>query len=103
MTGNIQADQSISFQLMRPKMAQFIDTLLKDPAVDTAVAYTGAGGGGGGYAGQTNGASVSVALKPLSQRDVTADEVIRRLRPQLAEIPGASPYLQANQDIRTGG
>jgi multidrug efflux pump len=102
MTGNIQADQSISFQLMRPKMAQFIDTLLKDPAVDTAVAYTGAAGGGG-YAGQTNGASVSVALKPLSQRDVTADEVIRRLRPQLAEIPGASPYLQANQDIRTGG
>ncbi len=103
MTGNIQADQSISFQLMRPKMEQFIDTLLKDPAVETAVAYTGAGGSGGGYAGQTNAASVSVALKPLSQRDVTADQVIRRLRPQLAEIPGASLYLQANQDIRTGG
>jgi multidrug efflux pump len=46
---------------------------------------------------------VSVALKPLSQRDVTADQVITRLRPQLAEIPGASLYLQANQDIRTGG
>jgi multidrug efflux pump len=56
----IQADQSISFQLMRPKMAQFIDILLKGPAVETAVAYTGGGGG------QTNGAFASVALKPLS-------------------------------------
>jgi multidrug efflux pump len=101
MSGSIQGDQSISFQLMRPKMAQFIDTLLKDPAVETAVGYTG---GGGGYAGgQTNSASVSIALKPLSQRDVTADQVIRRLRPQLAEIPGATLYLQANQDIRSGG
>jgi multidrug efflux pump len=101
MSGYIQGDQSISFQLMRPKMAQFIDILLKDPAVETAVGYTGGGGGYGG--GQTNGAFVSVALKPLSQRDVTADQVIRRLRPQMAAIPGASMYLQANQDIRSGG
>jgi multidrug efflux pump len=96
LQGYIQADQSISFQLMRPKMAQFIDILLKDPAVDTAVGYTGGGG-------QTNGAFVSIALKPLSERNVTADQVIRRLRPQMAEIPGASLFLQAVQDIKVGG
>jgi multidrug efflux pump len=101
MTGVIVADQSISFQLMRPKMAQFIDILLKDPAVETAVGYTGGGGGYGG--GGTNTAYVSIALKPLSERDVTADQVIRRLRSQLSEIPGATLFLQANQDLRSGG
>jgi multidrug efflux pump len=95
MNGYIQADQSVSFQLMRQKMAQFIDILLKDPAVDTAVGFTGTG--------QTNGAFVFMSLKPLSERKVSADEVIRRLRPQMAQIPGATLFLQAVQDIRVGG
>ena len=95
MNGFIQADQSASFQLMRQKMAQFIDILLKDPAVDTAVGFTGGG--------QTNGAFVFMSLKPLAERKVSADQVIRRLRPKLAQIPGATLFLQAVQDIRVGG
>jgi multidrug efflux pump len=95
INGFIQADQSISFQLMDPKMQQFMAIVQKDPAVDTVVGFTGGG--------QTNGAYVSIALKPRSERDVTADQVIRRLRDQLAQIPGATLFLRANQDISVGG
>ena len=95
LQANIQADQSISFQLMKPKMVQFVKILNQDPAIDTVVAFTGGS--------QTNSARGFVGLKPLSERDVSADQVIARLRGKLANIPGAPGYLQAVQDIRVGG
>jgi multidrug efflux pump len=94
--GQIQADQSISFQLMRQKLQQFIDIALKDPAVDTVVGFTGGGG-------QTNGGTVFMALKPISERKESADRVIARLTRELAQVPGATLFLQAVQDIRVGG
>jgi multidrug efflux pump len=99
INGNIQADQSISFQLMRQKLQQFIAIIRKDPAVDTVVGFTGGGTGGG----QTNGGFIFMSLKPLSERKISADQVIRRLRGELAQVPGASLFLQAVQDIRVGG
>ena len=42
-------------------------------------------------------------MKPLEQRKVSADQVIARLRPQFAKVPGASCFLQAVQDLRIGG
>jgi multidrug efflux pump len=95
INGSIQADQSISFQLMRQKLQQFVSIIQRDPAVDTVVGFTGTG--------QTNGGFVFMSLKPLSERKISADEVIRRLRGELAEVPGASMFLQAVQDIRVGG
>jgi multidrug efflux pump len=97
ITGTVQADQSISFQLMRQKLQQFVDIIQKDPAVDTAAGFTGGGSAGG----QTNAGNMS--LKPLSARNVSADEVIRRLRLETAQVPGASLFLQSVQDIRVGG
>ena len=44
-----------------------------------------------------------VTLKPLEERKISADEVIARLRPKLAQIPGVSLYLQSAQDLRVGG
>ena len=44
-----------------------------------------------------------VALKPLEERDMTADEVIARLRGKLSKIPGATLFLQPTQDLRIGG
>jgi multidrug efflux pump len=99
ITGTIVADQSISFQLMRQKLQQFVDIMWKDPAVDTAAAYTGGGSAGG----QTNAANVFMSLKPLSARDASADEVIRRVRREAARVPGAELFLQSVQDIRVGG
>jgi multidrug efflux pump len=95
INGAIQADQSISFQLMRQKLQQFISIIQKDPAVDFVVGFTGGG--------QTNGGFVFMSLKPLSERNISADQVIRRLRGQLAQVAGASLFLQAVQDIRVGG
>ena len=95
INGGIQADQSISFQLMRQKLQQFIEIARKDPAVDTVVGFTGGG--------QTNGGFVFMSLKPIGQRNVSADQVIGRLRGQLAQVPGATLFLQAVQDIRAGG
>jgi multidrug efflux pump len=95
INGAIQADQSISFQLMQQKLQQFVDIIRRDPAVDFVVGFTGGG--------QTNGGFVFMSLKPLQERKISADQVIRRLRGQLAQVPGASLFLQAVQDIRVGG
>ncbi len=93
--GIIQADQSISFQLMQQKLAQFVGIIKKDPAVETVVGFTGGG--------QTNSGFMFVSLLPLNERHASVDEVIGRLRRQMAAVPGATLFLQAVQDIRAGG
>ena len=95
MIGIIQADQSISFQLMQQKLTQFVSILKKDPAVETAVGFTGGG--------QTNSGFMFVSLYPPEQRHISAEGVIARLRRKLAVVPGATLFLQAVQDIRVGG
>jgi len=100
LVGTLQADQSVSFQLMTQKLRQMIDIVQRDPAVEHVVGYTGVGSGGG--FGQINTGSVFVSLKPISQRP-PIDQVIARLRPQLARVPGGRLFLVAVQDIRQGG
>jgi multidrug efflux pump len=95
LVGGIQADQSISFQLMREKLQQFVSIVHNDPAVDTVVGFTGGG--------QTNSGFMFVSLKPINERKISADQVIARLRRELSSVPGASLFLQAVQDIRAGG
>ena len=95
MGGFIQADQAISFQAMREKLVRFLKIVQEDPAVVSAVGFTGGG--------QRNGAGVFVALKPLSERKETIDQVIARLRKATAREPGATLYFQAVQDVRAGG
>jgi multidrug efflux pump len=100
MMGGLQADQSISFQAMRQKLAQLSSIVQHDPAVQTVVGFTGTGGGGG--AGTTNTGSVYVALKPINERD-GIDMVMSRLRRKLAVVPGARLFLVPVQDFRVGG
>ncbi|MGA3188284.1 MAG: multidrug efflux RND transporter permease subunit [Bryobacteraceae bacterium] len=100
LSGSIQADQATSFQAMKERLIQLNDVVLQDPAVDTLNSYTGAGGFGGGG---TNAGRMFVTLKPLEVRKINSDEVIARLRPNLAKIPGVSLYLQSTQDLRIGG
>ena len=100
LLGTIQADQSISFQLMRTKLAQVTEIVRRDPGVQSVVGFTGLGGGGVG--GQTNTATVFVGLKPRAERRDNADQIVARLREQLSLVPGATLYLQAVQDIRIG-
>ena len=95
LIGNVQADQSISFQAMRGKLQRLQTIVAHDPAIGSVVGFTGGR--------QTNSANLYVQLKPLSERDLTADEVIARLRPKLNRVSGATLYLQSVQDIRIGG
>ncbi len=95
LIGGIQADQSTSFQAMRERLAAFIAILRDDPAVETVVGFTGGA--------RTNGGFVFITLRPLSERDVSADQVIARLRGRLSQVAGASLFLQSAQFIRVGG
>ena len=95
VVGSIQADQSISFQLMQQKLTQFVNIIKQDPAVETVVGFTGGG--------QTNSGFVFASLTPLGERNISADGVITRLRKEMAVVPGATMFLQAVQDIRVGG
>ena len=95
LKGNIQASQDISFEAMLAKQKQFTSIVMGDPAVAHVVTFLGGGSvnSGGGF----------VALKPLSERKISADQVIQRLRRKLDVVAGATLFLQASQDIRVGG
>jgi multidrug efflux pump len=101
LTGNVVADQSISFQAMQKKMVQIVSIVSRDPAVEHVVAFTGSGGGPGG--GTTNTGNLFTALKPLGVRKLTDAAVIARLRRELSGVTGARLFLQSAQDIRFGG
>ena len=98
LIGNIQADQGISFQAMRGKLADFIEIVRADPAVQNVVGFSG----GGGFGGRNTG-TMFVTLKPMEERKLTADRVVARLRVALAREPGANLFLVPVQDIRVGG
>jgi multidrug efflux pump len=100
MIGSLQADQSISFQLMSQKLTQMMSIVQHDKAVSNVVGYTGSGGGGG--SSQTNTGQVFISLKPLSQRD-RIPVVMERMRRELARVPGGKLFLTPVQDIRVGG
>jgi multidrug efflux pump len=103
MSGQLLADQDTSFQSMDKTLLRMANIVGADPGVDTVVAYTGGGGGGGGGASTMNQGRMFISLKPLDQRKTTVDYIMQRLRPKLARVPGATLYLQANQDVRVGG
>jgi multidrug efflux pump len=104
--GSIQAEQDIAFPALRDKMKQYVGIILKDPAVDKVMAFAGG-------QGTSNTGRMFMTLKSPNQRDkvgsgrlkhpVTADEVINRLRGKLAQVPGATLFLTASQDLNIGG
>jgi multidrug efflux pump len=95
-TGSIQGDQDLSFAAMSKKMRAFTDIVANDPAVDTITSFTGGGSGG-------STARMFGQLKPLSERKLSIDQVIARIRSKSGGIPGAAMYLQAVQDLSVGG
>ena len=101
IAGQVRGQQDVSFIAMRQKMEDFATLVQKDPGVQNILSFVGGGGPGGGSA---NTASMYIQLKPLKDRgNVGVDAIIARLRPKLAVIPGATLYLQAQQDLQIGG
>ncbi len=99
LRGGIRGDAASSFQLMKSKLQEVAAIIQADPAVATVTGSVGAGGFGPGGGGAGASANVTVALKPLKQRRISADHVIARLRPQLARVAGVNTFLQAVQDF----
>jgi hydrophobe/amphiphile efflux-1 (HAE1) family protein len=100
VAAGILAQQDVSFDAMTVKLQTLNDIILKDPAVDNVISFTGGGGGRGGI----NTASGYVALKPLGKgRKESAFDVVNRLRPKLSHIPGAQLVMVPVQDVNIGG
>ena len=99
--GQTTGAQDISFDAMAAKQKQLAQMTLDDPAVQNVTAFVGGGGPGGGA---NNIGRMFVSLKPLNERPgrVSADQVVNRLRARLTSVPGATLYLQAQQDIQIG-
>ena len=96
ITGSVRGPQDSSFPAMNDSIQQIGAVIKNDPAVANVIAFTGGGGA-------TNTGSLYIALKPLAERNVSAAQIIDRLRPQLNRLPVASAFLQAAQDLRIGG
>jgi len=94
--GGIQGAQDASFPSMPSAAARFVNLIKTDPAVANVMAFTGGGGA-------ANSGFVYLGLKPLAQRKLSSSQVINRLRPKLAPVPGATVFMQAGQDLRIGG
>jgi multidrug efflux pump len=102
MGGTTRGSQDIAFDSMSVKQKQLAQMVLEDPAVLSVTAFAGGGGPGGG---SNNVGRMFIALKPLKDRPgrVSADQVVNRLRRQTTSVPGATLFLQAQQDIQIGG
>jgi multidrug efflux pump len=95
ITGGVQGPQDSSFPVMNDAIQQIGAVIKSDPGVQNVIAFTGGNGA-------TNTGSLYVALKPLSQRNASASQIIDRLRPKLNRLPVPSAFLQAAQDLRIG-
>ena len=96
ISGAVRAPQDASFPAMNNAIQQIGAVIKNDPAVANVTASTGGNGA-------TNTGTLYVALKPLAERNVSAAQIIDRLRPQFNRLPVASAFLQAVQDLRIGG
>lgn len=92
LTGDFDTEGSASFAVAQKKLATFIDTVRADPAVASVA----------GYVDHDSG-SLFATLKPLSDRDASADDVAARLNAKLTNTPGASYAVTSVQNIRVGG
>ncbi|HHJ4328412.1 TPA: efflux RND transporter permease subunit, partial [Klebsiella pneumoniae] len=93
--GISEAPQSISFNAMRERQQRLAEVLLADPAVQSLSSHIGVDGD----TPTLNSGRLLINLKPHAERDASAAQVIERLRPQLAQVPGIRLYLQPVQDL----
>jgi multidrug efflux pump subunit AcrB len=96
ISGLSDAPQDISFAEMVRRQHALLDVVAKDPDIESY--GTGLGG-----SRPINNGFVVIGLKPRDQRSASADQIINRLRPQLAQVPGATLFMQAAQDLNVGG
>ena len=97
--GQAEAREDISFARMVERQNELAAIVLADPAVSAVIGF----GGTSGFNPSENVARIYIQLKPFSERDASAQQVIQRLRPKAARVPGLKVFLQAAQDLNFGG
>ena len=93
--GISQAPETISFPAMAEKHQELAKIILADPAVASLTSFIGADGTNT----TLNSGRFSINLKPLSQRDLSASDVIRRLQTKLQNVEGIQLFMQPVQNI----
>ena len=96
LIGFVRGDDGLSFSVMQPKMETFRRAVLKDEAVESVAGFIGGTNG-------TNNAFMLVRLKPIKERNISAQKVIERLRKEMPKVAGAQLMLMADQDLQFGG
>src|ERR1700730_3615714 len=102
LLGGFRGPQDASFRAMQSALISIENAIQADPAVDVVTGFTGSTSGPGSEDGSNSG-FLFVTLKPLAQRQLSAAEVLDRMRPKLDAIPGASTQLKPFQDIPSDG
>jgi multidrug efflux pump len=93
--GVSEAGQTVSFEEMARLQQTLTEVLVKDTAVESLSSFIGIDG-----ANTTlNSGRILINLKPLEERKITASDVIRRLQPQLSDVPGITLFMQPVQDL----
>jgi len=96
IAGLTDAPQDVSFNQMLRLQHNLAGIVAKDPGVASYAAFVGGGR-------PLNNGFVILGLKPRDERDATADQIIERLRRQIAAVPDGTLFLQAQQDLNVGG
>lgn len=94
-----EAQQGISFEDMKRLQQEVAAIVLKDPNVEAFMSSVGAGGPNN----SGNTGRIFIRLKPRGERALSADEVIKQLRPKVAVVPGIKVFMQNPPPIRIGG
>jgi hydrophobe/amphiphile efflux-1 (HAE1) family protein len=97
--GQADAREDISFEAMARLTHQITDIVRQDPYVSGVLAFTGASA----YNPTENTARMFIQLVPHAERDLTSNQIIRRLRPKVAAVQGIKFFMQSGQDISVGG
>ena len=93
--GITQATQTIGSKEMATKQKQIAKIILADPAVESLSSFIGADGTNT----TTNSGRMSINLKPLDQRDISASDVVRRLQSKLKDMQDIQVFMQPVQNI----
>ena len=104
ITGITQAAQDASFDNLVQHQQTVANLIRQDPNVDAVNSNIGAGASasGSGAAVAANSGSLFIRLKPRSERQLGADEIIQNLRTKLATVPGIQVFLQNPPAIPIG-
>jgi len=94
----VEGSQDASFEAMSELQSSVAEIIRNDPNVDAAMSFVGASG----QSPSLNRGRITITLKPFKQRK-PADQVVRELRPKLANVMGAKVFLQNVPAIRIGG